>query len=310
MRVLISGGAGFIGSTLARRLVAADVDVVIVDNLSTGDRANVPEQAQLICRDLADPATLTAIPEGKYDAVVHLAAQSSGAVSQKYPYADMQTNVGSTLLLSRWCVERAVPRFLFASSMTVYGEANREPLPENALCQPISYYGVSKLASENYLRLASGEGLSTTCFRFYNVYGRGQNLDNLVQGMVSIYLAYLLKGVTVPVTGSLDRFRDFVHVDDVVDALLRVLETPPRSFNVYNIGTGTKTRVRTILAKLVSAMRLPPDYPIDQRAGSANDVFGSVADIGLARKELGWQPQVSLDDGLADMVAWARALHQ
>ena len=129
------------------------------------------------------------------------------------------------VLLSRWCLERSVPRFLFASSMTVYGHGNREPVPENAPCVPISYYGASKLACENYLRLAAQEGLSVTCMRFYNVYGRGQNIGNIYQGMVSIYLAYLLKRVTVPVTGSLDRYRDFVHVDDVVDVLMRALDT-------------------------------------------------------------------------------------
>jgi UDP-glucose 4-epimerase len=307
MRVLITGGAGFIGSALAHRLTEAGEEVVIIDDLSTGKRTNVPDGAAFIFGDLADPATLSLIPDGAYDAVVHLAAQSSGAISQKYPYADLQANVGSTVLLSRWCVERSVPTFLFASSMTVYGQASAESLNEDTPLRPISYYGVSKLASENYLRLAAHEGLGVTCFRFFNVYGRGQNIANLHQGMVSIYLAYLLDGVPVLVTGSLDRFRDFVHVADVVDVLMGALAKSPAGFNVFNIGTGTKTTVRELLALLIGAMKLPTDHPIDERAGSPGDVFGSVADIGRARKLLGWQPRVRLDDGLADMVAWARS---
>lgn len=306
MRVLITGGAGFIGSALARRLLVDGDDVVVIDDLSTGLRKNVPERARFVFGDLADPATLNLIPDGAYDAVVHLAAQSSGAISQKYPYADLQANVGATVLLSRWCIERAVPRFLFASSMTVYGDGHSRPVPEDTPCRPISYYGVSKLASENYLRLAASEGLSVNCFRLFNVYGRGQNIDNLHQGMASIYLAYLLDRVPVPVTGSLDRYRDFVHVDDVVDVMARALGKPLEPFNVFNVGTGKKTTVRELLAMLVSAMKLPIDHPIEERAGSPSDVFGSVADISRASKELGWQPRVLLDDGLADMVAWAR----
>jgi len=192
--------------------------------------------------------------------------------------------------------------------MTVYGHANREPVPENTRCVPISYYAASKLASENYLRLAANEGLNTVCMRFYNVYGRGQNIGNLDQGMVSIYLAYLLKGVSVPVTGSLDRYRDFVHVDDAVDSLARGLAGTRAPFEVFNIGNGKKITVRELLAKLVSTMDLRPDHPIVELAGSASDVFGSVADIGHARVELGWKPSIDLDEGLADMVAWARAL--
>jgi UDP-glucose 4-epimerase len=306
MRVLITGGAGFIGSALARRLVAGGDAVVVVDNLSTGKRSNVPEAAHFILGDLADPATLASLPQDTFDAVVHLAAQSSGAVSQKYPYMDLQANVGATLLLSRWCLEHAVRRFLFASSMTVYGHGARDPIAEDQPCRPISYYGVAKLASENYLRLASQEGLGVSCFRFFNVYGRGQNIDNIHQGMVSIYLAYLLKKVPVPVTGSLDRYRDFVHVDDVVAVLVRALATAPAAFNIYNIGTGSKTTVRELLAMLIAAAKLPPDYPIEEQAGSPSDVFGSVADIRRASEELGWKPRVRLDDGLADMVAWAR----
>jgi UDP-glucose 4-epimerase len=306
MRVLITGGAGFIGSALARRLTSTGDEVVIIDNLSTGKRTNVPNRAEFVFGDLADPATLGSIPGAAYDAVVHLAAQSSGALSHKYPYDDLQANVGATVLLSRWCVERSVPRFLFASSMTVYGNSSAEAIPEDTPCRPISYYGVSKLASEHYLRLAASEGLDVGCFRFFNVYGRGQNIANLHQGMVSIYLAYLLDGGPVPVTGSLDRYRDFVHVDDVVDGLARALGTAPRSFRVYNIGTGIKTTVRELLVMLIAALKLPPDHPIEERAGSSSDVFGSVADISCARRELSWRPRVRLSEGLADMVAWAR----
>jgi UDP-glucose 4-epimerase len=305
MRVLITGGAGFIGSTLARRLIATGHEVVVIDNLSTGTKENVPPAAHFVFADLTDPGALSVIPDRQYDAVVHLAAQSSGSISQKYPYADMQTNVGPTLQLSRWCLEHSVRRFLFASSMTVYGHGNREPVLENTRCVPISYYAASKLASENYLRLAANEGLNTVCMRFYNVYGRGQNIGNLDQGMVSIYLAYLLKRTSVPVTGSLDRYRDFVHVVDVVDSLTRGLAGTRAPFEVFNIGTGTKTTVRELLAKLFSALELPPEHPIVELAGSTSDVFGSVADISHAGAELGWKPRICLDEGLADMVAWA-----
>jgi UDP-glucose 4-epimerase len=306
MRVLVTGGAGFIGSALARRLLVDGHVVVIVDNLSTGKRANVPANAELIIADLADPATLERVPVGTYDAVVHLAAQSSGAIGQSNPYLDLQTNVASTLLLSRWCLARRIPRFLYASSMTVYGQGNREPVDETAACRPIGYYGASKLASETYLRLAGDEGLNVTSLRLYNVYGRGQNLGNLHQGMASIYLAYLLKDDCVPVTGSFERYRDFVHVDDVVAALMLTLQRPSTPSPAYNVGTGRRTTVRELLRMLIDAMGLPPDHPVEELAGSASDVFGSVANARRAHDELGWMPRVSLGDGLTDMVAWAK----
>lgn len=307
MRILVTGGAGFIGSALARRLLADGYRVVIVDNLSTGKWSNVPAEADFVAGDLADPATLDRVPEGPYDAVVHLAAQSSGAIGQRDPYLDMQVNVGATLLLSRWCLGRGIPRFLYASSMTVYGHGNREPVDENADCRPISYYGASKLASESYLRLAADEGLGVTCLRLYNVYGRGQNLGNLYQGMASIYLAYLLDGVAVPVTGSFDRYRDFVHVDDVVEAMMLALRRPRTASHAYNIGTSRKTTVRELLRLLIAAVGLPPDHPIEELGGSPSDVFGSIASCLRADKELGWVPRVTLVEGLDDMVAWAKA---
>ncbi len=307
MRILVTGGAGFIGSALARRLIAEGDSVVIVDNLSTGKRANVPPQATFVEADLAEPGTLEVIPPGAYDGLVHLAAQSSGAIGQSNPYLDLRTNVGATLLLSRWCLARNVPRFLYASSMTVYGQGNREPVDEAAVCRPIGYYGASKLASESYLRLAADEGLGVTSLRLYNVYGRGQNLGNLYQGMASIYLAYLLDGVRVPVTGSFDRYRDFVHVDDVVEALMLTLRRETTPSFAYNVGTGRRTTVRDLLAMLIAAVGLPPDHPVDELAGSPSDVFGSVATSRRAADELGWKPAVALEDGLRDMVAWAKA---
>lgn len=306
MRVLVTGGAGFIGSHLARRLLERGDRVVVVDNLSTGKRENVPASAKFIELDLARADCLEFLPEEPFDAVCHLAAQSSGPASAEQPYNDLQANAASTLLLSRWCLQKRVSRFLYASSMAIYGNADILPVTEAAPCVPVSYYGVSKLASEHLLRVAAHEGLSVTSLRMFSVYGPGQNLGNLKQGMVSIYLAYFLRGVEVPVTGSLDRFRDFVYIDDVVDAWLKVLALPGTLGATYNIASGRPTTVRELLTALIAALGLPSDYPVRELPGSLSDQFGLYADITRAQHDLNWRTSKSLVDGLEPMIRWAR----
>ena len=310
MRVLVTGGAGFIGSHLADALVKAGHSVVVVDNLSTGKRENIPSHAEFLELDLVRSDFLDSLPSGDFDAVCHLAAQSSGPASAEMPYYDLQVNAASTLLLSRWCLQRAVSRFLYASSMAIYGNAESVPVKEDAPCIPRSYYGISKLASEHLLRLAAAEGLRVTNLRMFSVYGPGQNLGNLKQGMASIYLAYLLRGVEVPVTGSFERFRDLVYIDDVVDAWLRALVLPVTPAEAYNIGSGRPTTVRELLTALLKAMDLPSDYPIRELPGSISDQFGLYANISAAHRDLQWQPTVLLSDGLKRMVAWARSVSQ
>ena len=307
MKILVTGGAGFIGSHLSRRLLQSGHRVVIVDNLSTGRRENIPQGAEFLKLDLTQPDVCGRLPNG-FDAVCHLAAQSAGAISAERPYYDLQANAGATLLLSRWCLEKGIPRFVSASSMAAYGNTEKPLVSEETPCVPASYYGASKLATEHILRLASREGLSVTIFRIFTVYGPGQDLGNLKQGMVSIFLAYLLKGVTVPVTGSFEPFRDFICVDDVVTAWQMAVERPSTPSLVYNLGSGKPTTVRELLASLKQAFALPQDYPVKELPGSATDQFGIYANISKLEKEVGWRPQIPLDEGLKVMVAWAKSL--
>ena len=305
MKVLLTGGAGFIGSHLAQRLVARGHHVVIVDNLSNGRRENAPAGCPLLELDAGDPTTLGALPP--VDAVCHFAAQSSGPLSDEIPDVDLRSNATSTLLLSRWCIEQGIRRFVYASSMAVYGNPAALPVTEDAPCIPLSYYGVSKLTSEHLLRVAARDGLQSTCLRFFSVYGSGQNLDNVKQGIVSIYLAYMLRSNEVPVTGSLDRFRDLVHVDDVVSLCVEALERASTPSPVYNVGGGRPVTVRELLARLMEAVGAPSEFPIRELAGSPSDQFGLYADISRARADFGWQPKIGLSDGLRDMAAWAAA---
>lgn len=140
----------------------------------------------------------------------------------------------------------------------------------------------------------------------FSVYGPGQNLENLKQGIVSIYLAYLLRKAEVPVTGSLDRFRDLVYIDDVVDVWMKALLIAATPSPVYNVGTGIPTTVHDLLIALLFALHLPKTHPIREHSGSPSDQFGLYANIGAARRELNWNPQVPLVDGLRQMVAWAQ----
>lgn len=305
MRILVTGGAGFIGSHLSHRFVAQGHQVVVADDLSTGFRNNVPAKAEFIKLDLSRESSVEQLPPGAYDAVCHLAGQSSGEKSFDDPLYDLDANARSTLLLTRWALRNRVPTFLYASSMGVYGQVARPPASESVVPQPISFYGASKRSAELILKVAAGQGLRTVSFRMFSIYGPGQNMNNMKQGMVSIYLAYMLKQEPVQVKGPLERVRDHLNVADAVSAWELALHKPVSG--IFNLGSGVGTKVGVLLDELLSACGLDKKtYPVQELPGTAGDQFALWADISAARQALGWTPTITLHNGLAGMVAWAR----
>ena len=302
-KVLVTGGAGFIGSHLSRRLITCGYQVTIVDNLSTGLRENVPPEAVFLELDLSQPNSIHKLPAGPYQAVCHLAGQSSGEHSFHDSLCDLDANARSTLLLSRWALEKNVPVFLHASSMGVYGQVDQAPVPETRIPRPISYYGASKYSAEQILHVAACEGLRTVSFRMFSVYGPGQNLVNMKQGMVSIYLAFLLKNEPLIVKGPLSRIRDFVYIDDVVRAWELALNGT--TSGVFNVGSGNAMSVGALIDKLLFNCGLDRNYPVREVEGTPGDQNGLYADITQIRNVLGWEPRTPLREGLAKTVAWA-----
>jgi UDP-glucose 4-epimerase len=189
-----------------------------------------------------------------------------------------------------------------ASSMAVYGQAVTTPVREDHPRVPASHYGASKLYGEHALAIAQQRGLSVTCLRLFSVYGPGQDLDNLSQGMVSIFLAYFLRASEVPVTGALSRVRDLVEVDDVVDAWVVAVQQHRTPSFAYNIAGGRPVTVGELLAAIQA--RVPRKVPISVGETVSTDQRQLWADIGLAARELGWRPKTSLERGLDRMVEW------
>ncbi len=301
---LVTGAAGFIGSVLSARLVRDGHQVTIIDDLSTGKTGNIPDRCEFIQMELgADD--LKVLHGRTFDAVFHLAGQSSGEASFLDPEKDFRSHVTSTFDLLKWCKENSVDRFIYASSMSVYGDPVTLPVSEKADIQPKTYYAAGKAAAENYIRLFQTLGLNTTILRFFNVYGPGQNLDNMRQGMASIYLAYMLKGDTVQIKGSKDRFRDFLYIDDLVDAWLKVYENPVTWGQTYNLCAGEKTTVETLINQLRDAFG-EAAYPIEYLEGTPGDQFGLYGDNAKICKDIGWTPQVNLQQGLRKMVERTR----
>lgn len=309
-RHLVTGGAGFIGSYIARALLERGHEVVVLDNLDTGHPDNVPQGITFVNTDISRPEGLQSIPDLAFDSVLHLAAQSSGEISHAEPGRDLNTNALGTLLLLEWCQSHDVSRFLYASSMAVYGLTEHVPVREDQTLDPYSFYGIAKQAAEQYVRHYAKHGMKTTVFRMFNVYGPGQNLTNLRQGMVSIYLAYLAAGEPVLVKGSLERFRDFTYIDDVVEAWVKALDSPATHGKTYNLASGRKTLVRELIAELVQAWGHDPQtYPILGAEGTPGDQFGIYADITSLSRAIEWQPRVPLPDGLRRMATWAKGGH-
>jgi UDP-glucose 4-epimerase len=275
--------------------------VVGVDDLSSGARENVPAGVEFIAADLASADALSSLP-GTVDAIAHLAGQSSGEMSFDNPVGDLERNTVSTLNLLRYARDSGAQRIVAASSMSVYGDVADAPTTETTVARPKSCYGIGKLAAEQYLHVFRNE-VPYTAMRMFNVYGPGQNLDNLRQGMVSIYVAMALRSGVIDVRGGLDRFRDFVHVDDIVAAWMAALCEKEPLNDVVNVATGVRTTVRELLDIIV---KLVPGTQVREAAGTPGDQLGIYADISRARGALGWEPRIALRDGVAGFVEWAR----
>jgi UDP-glucose 4-epimerase len=307
-KALVTGGAGFIGSHLSRRLLKEGWDVVIADNLSSGQERNVPKEAEFKRLDLTQEEVIDQLPANGVDAVFHLASHVGQELSFERPLYDIQANAFSTMLLLKWCQEKKVKHFIFASSMNVYGDPPELPVTETTLVQPPSPYAVGKIASEYLCRIYQNFGIHSTSLRLFNVYGPGQDMKNMKQGMVSIFMTFVAQGKPILVRGAKDRFRDFIFVDDVVDAFVRCLD-PRASGKVYNIATGRKTHVWQLLDEIVKAFGHKPGiYPITFGDSTPRDQFGVWGDSSLIQKDLGWKSTISLEKGIPEMVSWVKTL--
>lgn len=299
-QVLVTGVAGFIGSHVARRLNAEGYKIYGVDDLSQGKESNIPKGIEFIKADLSDPECVRLFPK-ECQAILHLAGQSSGEISFDNPISDIRKNVFSTLNLLKWGIERKCPKIIYASSMSVYGQQPDAPVNESADCRPSSCYGVGKLASEKYLEVFS-KYISTAAFRMFNVYGPGQDMENLRQGMVSIYVQQALEKGDVQVKGSLERYRDFVYIDDVVEAWTAILRHSFMQPLILNLGTGARTTVEDLLEAI--KLRLPGSrWHVEGK--TPGDQFGIYADNRKLRKTLGISSFVSLEEGLGKFIQWA-----
>jgi UDP-glucose 4-epimerase len=291
--VVVTGVAGFIGSRVAARMAAEGFLVLGVDDLSSGKQSNVPSSIEFVQGNLADNRTISKLPKVA-DFVLHLAGQSSGEMSFDDPVADLEKNTVSTLNLIKYGIRANVSRLVYASSMSVYGNVPDAPIGEDEHVAPLSCYGVGKLAAENYLNVFRKQ-LSSVSLRMFNVYGPGQDMTNLRQGMVSIYLAQALTSKNIVVKGSLERFRDFIYIDDVVESWFRATTLVGVLGGTVNIGTGVRTTVAQVLDAVKSHV---PGTTVEVADPTPGDQDGIFADTTRMRALLGMSEFVELADGV------------
>jgi len=285
----VTGGAGFIGSHVVEVLLEAGATAIVLDDLSSGTRGNVPAGVELLVADVADPGVEDVVRGAHPDIVIHAAAQVSVPVSVADPGRDREVNVAGTERVLRGALACGARRFVFASSGgAVYGEA--DGADESWLPKPASPYGVHKLAAEGYVSIS---GLSFGIARYANVYGPRQRSD-LEGGVVAIFCERLAAGLPVTIFGSGEQSRDFVFVRDVAEATVLIATT--ERTGTWNVSTGHGTSVNALLDELSGLTDI--DVEVSHAPARPGDVVVSRLSCELIRSELGWQPRYSLRPGL------------
>lgn len=303
MKVLITGGAGFIGSHLAEQLRSAGDEPVALDNLSSGRRENLPPDAKLIEADVLDEELFRIVADGRFDAVVHLAGQTMVNASLADPIFDARQNILGTLQVLEAARQGGVRRIVFASTAASYGDVPESELPilETRSLAPLSFYGLSKVAAERYLAMYRATfGLDYVVLRFANVYGERQG-EGGEGGVISIFARAIAAGEDIAVFGDGGQTRDFVYAGDIAAGIRAALLTASPN-TAYNLSTATQTSLREIINILshVAGRTIVPHYG-PARAG---DIYKSALANGRARQGLNWEPKVTLEEGMRRTYAY------
>jgi UDP-glucose-4-epimerase GalE len=303
MKVLITGGAGFIGSHIAEALLKKNYEVRILDNFSTGEKENIKGiKAEVIEGSITDKKTVDEAMKG-IDYLFHQAAQVSVADSVKNPARTWDINIKGTKLVLNAAVKNKVKKVIVASSAAVYGDDPQLPKREEMKPQPISPYGNSKLMNEY---MAENEhrvnGLSAICLRYFNVYGPRQSPKSEYAGVISKFIEKMTKGERPTIYGDGEQTRDFVYVEDVVNANILAMENEKVKSGVFNIATGKETSINELVRTIneILGKNIQPIY----EPAREGDIKRSVADITKAKRKLGYEPKYTLKDGLKKTIEW------
>ncbi len=310
MRYLVTGGAGFIGSNIVDELVRRGHSVVVLDDLSTGNEANlagVRGKIDFRAGSITDLAEAQAACKGA-DYVIHLAARTSVPKSVKDPLETNRVNIDGTLNVLVAARDAAVKRIVYAASSSAYGETPALPKTEAMQPQPISPYGVTKFVGELYAQVFGRVyGLENASVRYFNVFGPRQDPTSQYSGVLSRFMLAILQGESPVVYGDGEQSRDFTYIDNVVDETLRACEASGASGKVFNGGTGARITLNEVLKQLekIAGRKIQAKYD-PPRAG---DIRDSQADISLARKVLGYEPRVHFEDGLKRTWEWYKGAY-
>ena len=297
MKVLVTGGAGFLGSHLMRNLKENGDEPTALDNLSTGRREHLTDDMELVEMDVRDERLAGVVATGQYDAIVHLAGQTLVSASLADPAADADSNVLGTVCVLEAARQSGVRRVVFSSTAAAYGDVPERDLPikEAHKLAPLSFYGLSKVTAERYMELYHQcFGLDYVALRFANVYGERQG-DGGEGGVMSIFSRLVAEGKEITIFGDGEQTRDFIYAGDIAAGVRAALTTAQANV-VYNLSTQTQTSLRELVDVLseASGRRIIPKYG-PERPG---DIYKSSLSNARAKRGLGWKPAVSLEEGL------------
>ena len=301
-RVLVTGGAGFVGSMLVRRLVEAGARVTVLDDLFTGKPDSLPTAAQLVIGTVED-AKLVRELVGQASVVFHLAARNIIA-STKDPQSDFSTNIGGTLNVLMAARECSLDRVVYTGSTSIYGNPRSIPINEDDGIQPLTPYAVSKLGGENYaMAFYESYGTPIAIVRYSNVYGVGQRPDNPYCGVIAKFFAAAYEGKPLMVHGDGEQTRDFTYIDDAVSATMLAAIHPRAEGEVFNVGTGIETSINGLAAQVgLATGREVQVQHVDRR--DIDNIRRRVVSIEKARRMLRWSPQFTLANGMAKTAKW------
>ncbi len=292
MKILVTGGAGFIGSHLVKALVENNYEVLVIDNLSTGKREYLPESIEFYQRDITEKNAFEGI-EG-VDTIIHLAAQVDARASVEDPLFDAQNNIIGTIACLEYARKTAVKKFVFASTCGVYGDQTDLPIAESASTDPISAYGLSKLCAEQYIQYYHRiYNLDTAILRFANIYGpRQYRSEN--SGVISLFAHLVQENKPFTIFGDGKQTRDYLYVADVVSAIIATLST--RIASPINIGTSMQSHLLEVIDLMKKQAQIPIEIRFEEE--KKGDIKYSCLDIKQAKDQLNWSPHYDLESGI------------